>query len=374
MLTLTAEGCKTRREKLIASTQADLFIINNPRHIFYFSGLFVTQLLLSAWSLNSLLIDAKTGKTTLIIQNNLKGQTSDAHVDEVIDWLWYDGGVPVHSGKHLFGEAITMLNNQLASYAGKTIGVEMGWLPFGAKVDNPIDVNPAIAAMRRQKYPDELALIREAIRAVEAGHRAAREFTRPGVTELDMYNTIEAAIVQELGHPILMLDDIVSGERARYIGGVPTHRQLQAGEIIILDLFPIINGYRADFTATVPVSDAVPDAQRKLDIALNQALRAAESLLKPGSIAGDVYRAVRETLAQHGFGDSFTHHAGHGLGLDHPEAPFFIPESREVLQAGDVVTVEPGAYGEDFAGRIENNYLITESGFEKLTHHKTTLF
>jgi Xaa-Pro aminopeptidase len=374
MLTLTAEGCKARREKLIASTQADLFIINNPRHIFYFSGLFVTQLLLSGWGLNSLLIDSSTGKTTLIIQNNLKGQAGAAQVDEVIDWLWYDGGSASISGVDLFGGAVDALNQQIVSYAGKRIGVEMGWLPFGAKVDHSLDINPAILALRRQKHPDELALIREAIAAVEAGHRAARDFIRPGVTEIEVYNAIESAIVQQLGHPVQMLGDFVSGERAQGIGGFPTHRQLGAGEVMILDLFPIVNGYRADFTATVPVTDSVSDAQQKLDLALNEALRASEALLKPGTIAGDVYRAVRNTLDQHGFADHFPHHAGHGLGLDHPEAPFFIPESREVLQVGDVVTVEPGAYGDGFAGRIENNYRITDSGFEKLTHHKTTLF
>jgi Xaa-Pro aminopeptidase len=62
------------------------------------------------------------------------------------------------------------------------------------------------------------------------------------------------------------------------------------------------------------------------------------------------------------------------LGLDHPESPYFVPQSDEVLLEGDVVTVEPGAYGAGFAGRIENNYLITADGFERLTHHQTTLY
>jgi Xaa-Pro aminopeptidase len=143
---------------------------------------------------------------------------------------------------------------------------------------------------------------------------------------------------------------------------------------MIIDLFPIVNGYRADFTATLPVSESVTPEQTRLDTALNAAMRAAESLLKPGVIAGEVYRAVRRTLGEYGFDIYFPHHAGHGLGLDHPEAPYFVPSSEEVLVEGDVVTVEPGAYGPGFAGRIENNYQITAAGFERLTQHQTTLY
>ena len=142
---------------------------------------------------------------------------------------------------------------------------------------------------------------------------------------------------------------------------------------MIADVFPIVNGYRADFTATMAVSPEVTPNQQRLDTALHEAMAAAEALLKPGTVAGDIYRAVHERLDAHGFAAHFPHHAGHGLGLDHPEAPYFVPLSEEVLLAGDVVTVEPGAYGDDFAGRIENIYLITESGFERLTHHQTRL-
>jgi Xaa-Pro aminopeptidase len=70
----------------------------------------------------------------------------------------------------------------------------------------------------------------------------------------------------------------------------------------------------------------------------------------------------------------FPHHAGHGLGLGHPEAPAFVPESDEALSEGEVVTLEPGAYAEGVGGvRIEHNYLITRDGFERLTNHSLEL-
>ena len=70
----------------------------------------------------------------------------------------------------------------------------------------------------------------------------------------------------------------------------------------------------------------------------------------------------------------FGHHAGHGLGLSHPEAPFFVHKATETLLTGDVVTLEPGLYVPGVGGiRIEHNYLIAANGFEKLSHHVISL-
>ena len=70
-------------------------------------------------------------------------------------------------------------------------------------------------------------------------------------------------------------------------------------------------------------------------------------------------------MAQH-----FPHHAGHGLGLTHPEAPYLVRNANETLVSGDVVTLEPGLYVEGVGGiRIEHNYLVGETGCERLSDH-----
>jgi Xaa-Pro aminopeptidase len=72
--------------------------------------------------------------------------------------------------------------------------------------------------------------------------------------------------------------------------------------------------------------------------------------------------------------ESFGHHAGHGLGLTHPEAPFFVRDADETLLEGDVVTLEPGLYVDGIGGiRIEHNYRITAAGYERLSNHEITL-
>jgi Xaa-Pro aminopeptidase len=273
----------------------------------------------------------------------------------------------------MFGDGTTALAKHLRGYGAARLGYERGWLPAGFTTGDLIDLNPALMAMRRRKDDDELALIREAIRVTEAGHRAARAFLRPGVTEIEVYNTINSAINQEFGHPVHLMGDFVGGGRVKSGGGFPSNLALRAGDVMILDVFPIVNGYRADFTATVAVTPDVTPAQRRLDDALHEAQAAGAALLKPGAIAGDVYRAVRKPLEARGFAPHFPHHAGHGLGLDHPEAPYFVPQSEEVLVEGDVVTLEPGAYGNDYGARIEHIYRITADGSERLTAHDTRL-
>ena len=75
-----------------------------------------------------------------------------------------------------------------------------------------------------------------------------------------------------------------------------------------------------------------------------------------------------------GYGQFFPHHAGHGLGLGHPEPPILVPHSEDVLLAGDVVTLEPGLYVPGVGGiRIEHNYQITESGSVCLSQHEIAL-
>lgn len=368
MKKLTAEGCAARRAQLLDAARVDYLIINNPRHIQYLTGLYITPLLLSGWGTNFLVLDAASGKSMLVVHNSIAGAAKSAHVDEVQEWRWYDAATDPGTDPHR--EAVEELNKRLPDLSGKRIGAELGWLPQGVRVGEFTDLTPIFRELRRRKHPDELDLLREAMDAIGAGHRAARQEIRPGLTEIDMYNIVHDAIVKHLGYAVLLLGDFSSGGRP---GGPPTPRVLGAGELMIFDLFPVVNGYRGDYTATLSVDRKLTEQQRALDKALNEALAAGEAQLRPGSVAGDVYRAVRDKLGEHGLAAGFPHHAGHGLGLGHPDAPYFVPNSREVLVAGDVVTLEPGWYEPSKLGaRIERNYLITDSGPVELSSHQTT--
>ena len=73
-------------------------------------------------------------------------------------------------------------------------------------------------------------------------------------------------------------------------------------------------------------------------------------------------------------GEELVHHAGHAIGLGHPEAPELVLESDRVIESGMVLTLEPGVYGRPSGGvRLEHDYLITEDGFERLSNHELGL-
>jgi Xaa-Pro aminopeptidase len=255
--------------------------------------------------------------------------------------------------------------------------VERAHLPLAARevlaVAQADDLGPALRQMRRRKYEDELACIRRAIAAAEAGHQAARTNIRAGITEMDLYVEVQAAITRAAGEPIVMMGDFAAGERSGRVGGPPTDNVLQPGDLMIFDLFPRIGGYRADIANTLCAGQPTQEQRDHLAV-LQAALQAGEATLRPGVTAAEVYAAGREPIAAAGLGDAFPHHAGHGLGLGHPEPPFLVPESQEILQAGDVVTLEPGAYRRGWGGaRIEHNYLITETGYQRLSNHQIGL-
>ena len=377
---LTADGCRARRRALREHFQEhDLLLVSQPQHIFYLSGFLTRPTELAGQGLNFLLIDGD-GECRLLADNLSQAATQHAHVDHAHIWTWYDSLRPAEARLAAAAEALSrLLYNHYAKL--ERVAVERAHLPVAARemlaVAQADDLGPALRRQRRRKYEDEVACIRRAIAAAEAGHRAARDNIRPGITEMDIYAEVQAAITRAAGEPIVMLGDFAAGERSGQGGGPPTGNVLQPGDLMIFDLFPRIGGYRADITNTLWVGESPdgPTQEQQDHVAVLQAaMQAGEAMLRPGVTAAEVYAAVREPIVAAGLGDAFSHHAGHGLGLGHPEAPFLVPESQEILQAGDVVTLEPGAYRHGWGGaRIEHDYLITETGYRRLSNHQIGL-
>jgi Xaa-Pro dipeptidase len=138
----------------------------------------------------------------------------------------------------------------------------------------------------------------------------------------------------------------------------------------------VIGGYRSDFTNTFAVGGSPSAAQPQIFDLSAAAMTAGEHELRAGAECRTVYEAVHGVFERAGMAEHFPpgHHAGHGLGLSHPEAPFLVRHATETLRAGDVVTLEPGLYIADVGGlRIEHNYLVTADGYERLSNHRIAL-
>src|SRR5262249_31604678 len=144
----------------------------------------------------------------------------------------------------------------------------------------------------------------------------------------------------------------------------------ESGDLLLLDFSVVLREYRGDFAGTFAVRAKATDEQHRAHDAAMRSMEVGESMLRAGAACAEIDRAVRSSLENSGYGGFFKSHVGHGLGLGHPDPPYIVPESSDVLEVGDVITLEPGVFLPDkFGVRVERNYLITETGFENLTHH-----
>jgi Xaa-Pro aminopeptidase len=228
-----------------------------------------------------------------------------------------------------------------------------------------IDIEPALYRLRRRKDADELAKINQAIAATEKMYERAREIIRPSVTEIEVFNELQAAAVRECGEMLTGTgNDYQCGSR----GGPPrNNRPAEAGELYILDLGPAFRGYFADNCRTIAVTQA-SDLQLQAWSYVMKVFEHVESAVRPGKSAKELFEEAQSILDEAPVG-VFDHHLGHGIGLFPHEAPHLNPNWDDTFEQGDVFTAEPGLYAPELkAGmRIENNYVVTADGVEKLT-------
>ena len=376
---LTSAGCLERRARLWAllPERADTLVLSEPRHLMYFANFHAPPLIYRTQNAAALLILDRDGTATLITDNMLASYAEVAHVDHRITAEWYTGrasaperqGVLVEAGRRALAErsGARVAFDQLAP-AGLCATLGDG------RAMGTLGINVAAAALMRRKDPDEIALLRRIVRAMEEGFARGRRDIHAGMTELQAYSLVSAAVIDALGEQALVYGDFASGPRAEAKGGTPTPRVIEAGELFILDYSAVLYGYRADFTNTWTIDGQPTARQRELAALCVEAMEAGERMLRPETVGRQVHAALTSVFAAAGVADAFPHHSGHGIGLGHPDPPYLTPESDDTLAEGDVVTLEPGLYIPGEGGmRFERNYLITAGGFELLTQHHVGL-
>lgn len=253
-----------------------------------------------------------------------------------------------------------------SALAGRRAATEMGWLP-AALADGLrlVDVAAELAQARAVKDDDELEALRAAVAVCDAGQRAAREHARPGISELDLWSRVRAAIESAAGGRTPLVADLVSGARTAEIGGPPGTRVLAEGDLVLCDLVPRVSGYWGDSCATFAVGEADP-AARAQHAAARDALARGIDALRPGRRAGELDALVRAGL-------EYPHHTGHGIGADWHEEPRIVPGGTTVLEAGMVVALEPGVYSDGRGVRCEQVSVVTDDGCEILSGHELEL-
>jgi Xaa-Pro aminopeptidase len=227
-----------------------------------------------------------------------------------------------------------------------------------------VDIEPDLYRLRRRKDPDELRRLAKAIAGTGRMYERARQIIRPGILELDVFNQLQSAAVEEFGE---MMTATGNDYRCGARGGPPRHRAAQEGELYILDLGPAFRGYFADNSRTIAVGEPSQQQQQAWEL-VTAVFRHIERTARPGTSARALFHEAEAMLGEAPIG-VFNHHLGHGIGLFPHEAPHLNPDWNDTLEVGDVFTAEPGLYAPELKSgmRIENNYLVTPEGVELLS-------
>jgi Xaa-Pro aminopeptidase len=240
------------------------------------------------------------------------------------------------------------------------------------------DFRSILMRLRMVKSPSEIALLRKATEASIEAHLAALKTVRPGVWEYQVAARMKYEF-ERLGCEWPAYPPIVgSGFFSTVLHYGQNDRQMQAGDLVVMDVAGAYSGYASDITRTLPVSGKFTPRQREIYEIVLGAQNAALAAAKPGMLIrrrGDgksLHQIAYEYINTHGkdqkgksLGRYFIHGLSHSLGLNVHD-PF---DQNGVLEPGMVITVEPGIYipDENLGVRIEDVVLITEDGAEILT-------
>jgi Xaa-Pro aminopeptidase len=237
----------------------------------------------------------------------------------------------------------------------------------------------SVEELRACKDPSEVAAIREAIAIAERAFAMFRAMLRPEDREKDLSDALEMYVRRAGGRCTSFPSIVAVGERAALPHAPPTERTVGEGSLLLVDWGASGRFYKSDLTRVLATRKNLLSSRNarrdrgdpKLDKIYPVVLKAQQQAIRvtrPGVKASDVDGAARLVIEDAGYGDFFGHGLGHGLGLEVHEAPALRPESSAVLEAGMVVTIEPGIYLLDWGGiRIEDDVLVTPDGCEVLT-------
>jgi Xaa-Pro aminopeptidase len=354
---MEADRHPARRQKLLArlkSSAAPALLVSNETNVTYLTGFTGdSSYLLIGADICLLITD---GRYTTQIRQECPGL--DVHIRPPSETI-------VEAAEKI----LKRTKLRILGLEGSSLSAEAAEkLASGLKGTELVLTSGLVEELRQIKDAGEIAEIRTAIRQAERGFEVLRAELRGDLTELQVAHNLEHAL-RQFGALGCSFSPIVAvGPRAALPHARPTDALIASGDFVLVDWGASApGGYKSDLTRVLATAKISPKLERVYRVVL-KAQQAALKAIRPGIPACDVDAAARRVIEEAGFARHFTHSLGHGIGLDVHEKPRLGAASKAPLQAGMIVTVEPGIYLEGWGGvRIEDDVLVTRSGCELLT-------
>lgn len=238
----------------------------------------------------------------------------------------------------------------------------------GVTVSADTKIQDAILKLRAIKDSEEIGFIKQAQAITDKTFDYILTRIEAGKTEKEIALDMEFFARQNGSEGIAFDFIVVSGKNSSLPHGVPTDKKLEKGDFLTMDFGARYAGYCSDMTRTVAIGE-VSDRQRYVYETVLKAQSMSANAVKAGAVCKEVDAIARDYIYANGFEGCFGHGLGHSLGLEIHENPAFNTRDESKVESGMIMTVEPGIYLEnEFGVRIEDMVLVTDDGYENLTH------
>ena len=286
--------------------------------------------------------------------------------EEVLDFPTQSFGSPTDGDVFVAQQAINLGIKALGFESATTTYAQ--WQRTSEKMVG-IELKPVsdiFSDLRMKKSAVEIEKIKVACGIADAGFEHICRMIQPGVTEYDICLDLEF-FMRRQGADIAFPSIVVSGERSARPHGKPSEKKLEIGDFVTMDFGARVDGYNSDITRTVVVGEA-SSRHHEVYAAVLEAQVGSLEAIRAGALAKDIDANSRAILGKYDLAQYFGHGLGHGLGRVVHDGGRLSASSKDVIEPGQIWTIEPGVYIEGFGGvRIEDDVLIKEGGIEILT-------
>lgn len=356
--TIEMNAALQQLEQDMAAASLDALLVTDPKHVYYLTGFASNP---HERFLGLLLI---RGEEPVLIVPALDAEA--AHAASSVKTIL------THSDTD---NPYALLKSRFGSVSPGSIGIEKEHfsvsryelLAEAVAAGSYQDIGHLLRAMRAVKTPEEVRIMKHAAELVEEVLRRGLAHVKAGVSEIELVAELEY-LMKKVGASGPSFDTMVlSGPNTALPHGVPGERLIQPGDLLMFDLGVYAGGYASDITRTFAVGE-VDSRLRDIYSAVLAANEAGIAASVAGASFGSVDKAARDVIEAAGFGEYFMHRVGHGLGMDTHEYPSLHGLNTDIIQNGNVFTVEPGIYVPGLGGvRIEDDVLVTAEGPQTLT-------
>lgn len=354
-----------RCSRLMDEAELDALLLTKPANMFYLTG----DGRLCAYAMIT-----QEGKVALGVPvTDVEDVRQLAHFDQIAGFE--DEVGMIHSIAHHFEhfgitQGIVGLEYTRLTQSMMTMLTHPHAKPAKVKVR---DCTHILSELRMVKDPQEVERIQAAARVAEAGMKAAAEAVEPGVTESQVAAEAEYAM-RQAGAEEFWRTYVSSGPRSNIAHGIPTLRRLQDGDLVMMDLHPIVDGYSADMCRTVCVGEPTSEQHAAYDLYL-RAQQATVEKVKAGVGMLDLEHTLHDMLKEAGHSEHIFGPPIHGVGIEFEEAPlpaghaFFHGEKEPPpLEANVVIAVgNCGLYTGPWGVRVEDTVVAGSTGPKVLT-------